>query len=59
MPAMASYRAAEARCAPGGLPWTVPDDLGCVQRERRPSWTAYDLVEGMPEEFLDLLDEDD
>lgn len=59
MPAMASYRAAEARCDPAALPWAVPDDLGRVQRERRPSWTAYDLVEGMPEEFLELLDEQD
>jgi len=58
VPLMSSYRAAEALCDPEDLPWTVPDDLGQVHRERRPSYTAYDLTEGVPEEFVALLDEE-
>lgn len=56
VPALMSYRAAEARCALADLPWTVPDDLGRVQRDRRPGYDAYALTEGVPDEFLDLLD---
>ncbi|HET7821942.1 MAG TPA: DUF4274 domain-containing protein [Ornithinibacter sp.] len=59
VPQMEAYRAAEARCDPSQLPWTLPDDLGRVQRVRRPSYTGFDLVEGVPEEFVDLLDEDE
>ncbi|GAA4123024.1 hypothetical protein GCM10022415_27650 [Knoellia locipacati] len=56
VPMMESYRAAEARCDPSAVPWQVPDDLGRIQRDRRPSYTAYD-VESVLDEFAHLIED--
>lgn len=58
VPYFSSYRRTEAGVDPLDLPWRVPDDLGQVQRDRRPSWDAYELLEGVPEEFVDLLQDE-
>lgn len=58
IPLLEAYRAAEAWNPADRRPWTVPDDLGRVQRLRRPSHTAFELEDGVPEEFVGLLDDD-